>query len=432
MFAKLPVDVLFERVVDRGLCTRCGTCAGACPADNIWIGDPLGTTLPRRGDHCTSCGLCLQACPGEEVDFITLESSLFDRENHHPFLGIIRGAYLSYATDEQIRRKGASGGVATALQIFLMKEKEIDGSILYGTHNSEPWRGEGMITLTEDEIKSSAQSRYHLSPMNSVLSKLAEREGRYALVGLPCHIHGLRKLQQSGWKSRAEIRPVIGIYCGNNLYYQATRMILKKLGIENLNDIVSLNYREGDWPGNFSVTCRDGITRSIPKHDFNQVIPFYINHRCLTCIDLTNELADISIGDGWAKEGESSEGWSLILTRSKLGESIVRRAAAEEAIELEEISRDEAVAMHSHAFDLKKIGAPIRLDLWKKLGKAVPGYKTVYPSRKFSRKMIEFLVSLQFIICSSPPGRALFRILPLGSVGLFFRFIRKLWIRISK
>ncbi len=50
MFAKLPIEILFERVVDKGLCTRCGTCAGVCPEDNISIADPFGDCLPVYGD----------------------------------------------------------------------------------------------------------------------------------------------------------------------------------------------------------------------------------------------------------------------------------------------------------------------------------------------------------------------------------------------
>lgn len=432
MSAQLPVDILFRRVVDRGLCTRCGTCAGVCPSGNIKITDPLGSSLPRRENQCIACGLCLQSCPGERVDFIDLKTSLFGQRASNPFMGVTRGAYLSCAVDPDIRNAGASGGVVTALQLFLMRKNEINGSILYGPSSSQPWRGEGKIARTEEEIKNSGQSRYHLSPMNSVLSKLRNKEGTFALVGLPCHVHGLRKLQRSGWNSRAVISPVIGIYCGNNLYYEATRVMLRKMGVEKLDDIVSLHYREGEWPGNFTVTDKKGVTRSISKFDFNQLIPFYINHRCLTCVDLTNELADISIGDGWAKEGDWQGGWSLILTRSELGEEIVKRAAGDGVIELEPVSREEAVAMHSHGFDLKKIGAPIRLNLWRKFGRAVPEYRTEYPPSRFYRRIAEVFISVQFIACSSEAGRMMLRILPLKALGSFFRFLRRFWIKISK
>ncbi|MDZ7859565.1 MAG: Coenzyme F420 hydrogenase/dehydrogenase, beta subunit C-terminal domain [Candidatus Krumholzibacteriota bacterium] len=432
MSAKLPVDILFDNVINKGLCTRCGTCAGVCPTDNIHIGDPVGSSLPVHDDNCSSCGLCLSSCPGERVKFKPLERSLFQDQISHPLLGVTKNIYLSHAVDPEIRRAGASGGLATALQLYLFRRKLIVGSVLYTRHRSEPWRGEGRVIEDEVGIKEASQSRYHLSPMNTILGDLKNREGKYAYVGLPCHVHGLRKLEKTGWKANAEINPVIGIYCGNNLYFEATRVILRKLGVKSLGDVASLSYREGSWPGCFSVTDRSGQTKEISKLDFNQTIPFYINHRCLTCIDLTNELSDISVGDGWAKEEAAKEGWSVVLTRSETGDRIVKDAAAAGIIHIEEISAGDAVAMHSHAFDLKKKGAFIRLKLWKKWGIAVPRYDRAFSSQKLSRKIVEVLVSLQFLLCSSRGGRAVFNILPLAAMGKIFRSLRKLWMKISK
>lgn len=423
---------MFERVVYRNLCTRCGTCAGVCPTNNISIGAPLGSALPVKGDDCTACGNCLESCPGERVDFIPFENSLFPDQASHPLLGVTDKIYMAYARDPEIRRGGASGGVTTALQLYLLDNHIVEGSFLYGKKDDEPWLGGGLIAESREEIIAAAQSRYHLSPMNSALWRLEEKAGRYAYVGLPCQVHGFRKLIGTEWNTDAVISPVIGIYCGNNLYFEATRVMMKKLGVTSLDDVAALSYREGTWPGNFSVTTKSGTTRRISKLDFNQAIPFYINHRCLTCIDLTNELTDISVGDGWAKESEGEKGWSIVLARSETGDAIVRGAADAGAIHIEEITVEEAAAMHSHAFDLKKKGAFIRLRLWKKWRIAVPGYDRPIPRFTAGRNIAEVFVSLQFILCSSRVGRAIFGVLPLGALGAVFRSIRKIWMKQSK
>ncbi|MFO7915940.1 MAG: Coenzyme F420 hydrogenase/dehydrogenase, beta subunit C-terminal domain [Candidatus Krumholzibacteriales bacterium] len=432
MSAELPVDILFRRVIERGLCTRCGTCAGVCPTGNIYISDYLGNCLPARRDRCNSCGLCLKSCPGERVEFQPMESKLFGDRDSHPMLGVVRKAYLAYAAESDVRQEGASGGVATAIQLHLLREGEISGSLLYSPLENLPLRGQGALVEDESSIRASAQSRYHLSPMNTALAEISKRNGRYAFVGLPCHIHGLMKALDAGWSCRAEIDPVIGIYCGNNLFFEATGAMLRKLGVDDLGEVVSLSYREGDWPGNFAVTLKSEETLRIPKLDFNQAIPFYINHRCLTCIDLANELADISVGDGWAREEDSEKGWSIVLARSERGVEIVSAASNAGAIHLEEISMQDAADMHSHGFDLKKRGAFIRLKIWKGWGRAVPEYDREPPPVKTGRKIVELFVSLQFIICSSRPGRAAFRILPLKAAGVVFRALRKLWMKKSK
>ncbi len=430
MSAKLPVDILIETVVDQGLCTRCGTCVGACPVDNVDIADPLGACLPRAGDACTSCGLCLEGCPGAAVEFAPLERALFGETSPNRLLGVVRNAYLAHATDAGVRRSAASGGVVTAMLLDLLRRGESSGAVLFAPHPEEPWRAWGRVAATSDEIAAAAQSRYHLSPLNTALADLRGSGGACAYVGLPCQIHGLRKLQAAGWKRPGtELSPVIGIYCGNNLYYEATRVMLRKLGVKRPEDVARLAYREGVWRGSFAVRTAEGVTRSISKLDFNQVIPFYINRRCLFCIDLTNELADLSVGDGWAKEGRGEDGWSVVLVRTEAGAGAFDRARRAGVIEAEPIALDEAERMHSHAFDLKKTGSFLRLRLWRGWGCAVPRYDRPAPRVGASRLLFEIALSLQFAAASSRVGRAVFRALPAQALGRFFRLVRKRWMR---
>ncbi len=432
MSAPLPCEKLNEMVIRTGLCTRCGTCVGACPVGNLTIPDPTGSCLPVAGDTCTSCGLCLAGCPGKLVNFRPVERSLFGDAEPNRFLGVVRRAYIGYASDPVVRLAGASGGVVTSLLIGLLGEGRVRGAVLYARHDTEPWRGWGRIARTDGEIRDAAQSRYHLSPMNTVLGEIVDEEGPFAYAGLPCHVHGLRKLEGAGWDGNSKIGPVIGVYCGNNLYFEATRVMLRKLGVSRLSDVESLSYREGIWPGSFMVRTKDGSVRSISKLDFNQTIPFYVNHRCLTCIDLTNELADVSVGDGWAKDWSTAGGWSVILTRSEAGEEILERARGSGMLYIEDITIEQAEQMHSHAFDLKKAGAFIRLGLWKKWGYPVPRYDRESPTATRGRKLTELIVSMQFIILSSRPGRLVFGILPAGALGAFFRGLRKMWIALTR
>ncbi|MBN1884647.1 MAG: Coenzyme F420 hydrogenase/dehydrogenase, beta subunit C-terminal domain [Candidatus Krumholzibacteriota bacterium] len=429
MSARRPCDILLETIVERGLCTRCGTCVGACPTGNLSIADPTGRCLPVAGDDCTSCGSCLAGCPGGEVDFGPLEESLFGERARNELLGVVRTAWLAHAVDPSVRRGGASGGVITALLLRLVESKETAGAVVFGDAAGEPWRGEGAIARTREDILAASQSRYHLSPLNTVLSGLRGRAGRYAYVGLPCHVHGLRKLESAGWSAGFEIAPVIGVYCGNNLYYEATRAMLGKLGIKRVEDIERLRYREGPWPGFFHVRTRDGRTASMSKLDFNQAIPFWVNRRCLFCIDLTNELADLSVGDGWAREGRGEEGWSILLARTVAGERIVEAATASGAIVCEEITVGDAERMHSHGFDLKKRGAFLRLRLWRGWGVKTPRYDRAAPHASIRRRAGEVAVSLQFLILATKPARALFRLLPAGALGGAFRLARRLWMR---
>jgi coenzyme F420 hydrogenase subunit beta len=428
MSAISPVDTLIETVIETGLCTRCGTCVGACPSGNLRIDDPSGSCLPEDHGRCTSCGLCLAACPGASVDFAPLEKSLFGDAVSGRLLGVVRGAWLAHAAEAGTRQAGSSGGVVTAMLLDLLARGETNGALIFGPHEKEPWRGWGRVASKASDIAEAAQSRYHLSPQNTVLAELGALHGNYAYVGLPCQIHGLRKLEAAGWRPSVRISPVIGIYCGNNLYFDATRAILKKLGIGRTADLAALSYREGAWPGSFTARTVDGRVRSISKLDFNQVIPFYVNRRCLFCVDLASELADLSVGDGWAMEGRDG-GWSVVLVRTEYGERIFNRAVVEGSIVAERITIGDAERMHSHAFDLKKTGAFLRLGLWRGWGSAVPRYDRSTPRAGLARRMLEVPVSLQFALASSRLGRALFAVLPARPIGRLFRLVRTLWMR---
>lgn len=432
MSAPLPCEILIETVVEAGLCARCGTCVGACPAGNLSITDPTGSCLPEAGDRCISCGTCLDACPGGAVQFRPHEQDISGDGIYSPLLGVVRSSYLAHAVDTGIRGAGSSGGVVTALLLNLVGCGEVDGALLFAKDEKEPLRGWGRIVDDEKGIRGAAQSRYHLSPMNTALEEINQREGMFAYVGLPCHVHGLRKLESAGWSPRGSIDPVIGIYCGNNLYFEATRAMLAKLGVRHLDNVASLSYREGHWPGFFSVKTKDGRIRRISKLGFNQAITFYVNRRCLFCIDLTNELADISIGDGWGKEGSNDGGWAVVLVRTERGERLLRGALESKAVHTEEISIAEAEKMHAHGFDLKKKGAFIRLKLWKKFGVPVPSYDRDFPAVSAARKVWELVVSLQFLICSTRFGRFVFGLLPAGLLGSLFRGLRRIWIDITR
>lgn len=109
---KESFNELENGIIQRGLCTVCGTCAGVCPAGAIdWV-ELDGELQPQLTGTCTSCGICTAACPGADVDLPALERFVFGRERPEliPDLGFYREARVAWSTDLSIRKQGASGG----------------------------------------------------------------------------------------------------------------------------------------------------------------------------------------------------------------------------------------------------------------------------------------------------------------------------------
>ncbi|MHB1415622.1 MAG: 4Fe-4S dicluster domain-containing protein [Chloroflexota bacterium] len=55
-------------VVDRGLCTGCGTCVDVCPLDNLRLDDE-GCACDRY-DECWYCNACEVDCPEGAIKLV--------------------------------------------------------------------------------------------------------------------------------------------------------------------------------------------------------------------------------------------------------------------------------------------------------------------------------------------------------------------------
>ncbi|WP_228721501.1 coenzyme F420 hydrogenase/dehydrogenase beta subunit N-terminal domain-containing protein [Desulfosediminicola ganghwensis] len=178
---------------EKDLCTRCGTCVGVCPNGALSLDKDNYPEIDL--DNCVQCGLCAKVCAGGSVNFAELSEITFGhKEATIDFDSHFLQSTIGYATDEKLRTGGASGGVVSALLWNMQKEGTIDGCIVTRMSRENPCRGELYIAKGYDEIRQSQQSKYVVTPVNSLLAKLRNLTGRYAIVALPCQVHGLRLL----------------------------------------------------------------------------------------------------------------------------------------------------------------------------------------------------------------------------------------------
>ncbi|MBI3968430.1 MAG: Coenzyme F420 hydrogenase/dehydrogenase, beta subunit C-terminal domain [Chloroflexi bacterium] len=421
-------------VIDADLCTRCGSCVGVCREGVLRFDDPLGVCLPASTDVCASCdGICYDGCSGREVSWPDLNAQVFGRQPESYLLGNYDGAYVGFATDVALRAGAASGGVVSAMSAYLLDAKLVDGVVTLVDDETVPYRAVPRIVTDRAGVVAAAQSRYSISPVNTILAELAQREGVFAYVGLPCQVHSLRKLQQLGHPAALKIKYVLGTYCGNVLHFDAVRSYLARSGIHDLSQVTSLKYRAGDWPGKLEIRLRDGRVFALEKFYANYLIPFYIMQRCLLCTDLANEFADVAVGDGWAPVYEErGKGWSIVLGRTPLGAELLKAMRAAGRLELHPIVEEAAVNMHSHGLDLKKRGAFLRIERRRRWGRPVPEYGYTLGPVPWRRRALETALGIVFQACSLPVSRWLINRVPLPLIGRAFKLARRVWIRSTK
>lgn len=382
-----------EHVLENGNCHQCGVCVGVCPTDAITI-----EQHPRKGmfpvfhrSLCTDCDLCHIACPGEAFDWNGLQQDTFGEVPADKDLGYVREYLSGYAKTPDIRKSGASGGIVSAILISLLEKGEIDGAVVVKMDEKHPLQPKVYIARTREEILEAQQSKYLPVPTGEIIKEVMKKEGRYALVGLPCHIHGVRLAQQKMPRVRKRIVLQIGLICGFHPSFTNTTYLIRRAGVKNFDEIREIRYRDDTWPGGFNVIKKDGTNNIIhPVQEFFWAHAVFERGRCATCTDAVAEFADIVCGDEWRGDGlereDYKEGWSYILTRTEYGEKVVRDLFEEDVLHVEPVKRNVVKLGMLPTINLKKKLAYAYIKLRKVLGLAVPDYHTLKPHNKLKIK----------------------------------------------
>lgn len=371
-----------QGVYNAGLCTQCGTCAAICPQSAIlmrWDGQS-GYDLSVDEKLCDDCGLCYEVCPGHTVDFKQLSERFLGEGIDNWRIGRYLSCHVGHATQEKIRWSAASGGIVTALLVAALRKGEIDGAVVTRMNPDSPLEPLTFLAKTEEELFEARGSKYCPVAANLSLREVLATEGRYALVGLPCHIQGLRKAQIRNRKLREKVPICISIFCGLNMSPMGTQVMLRRYGI-SATDISQIKYRGDGWPGGLQVELQDRQTYTTPyRQYFDNHFMCYEMHRCNLCTDAFGELADISCGDAWLPEymGSDDQGMSVVVVRSERGREFLSSVGAGVLV-LNSLSIDKAVQSQRLALVWKKEWMTAKIVLNKLIGREVPTYESDLP-----------------------------------------------------
>lgn len=328
-------------IIERELCTGCGTCISLCPkgALKIEINEKKGVYIPVLDkDKCNNCGLCFKVCPGYDVKFRYLNLEIFKNIPREILVGNYVDCYIGSSTDYTIRYNSSSGGLITQLLLFALEENIIDGALVTKMKKSNPLETEPFIARTKKDILEASKSKYCPVALNISIKEILDSDPneRFAVVGLPCHIHGIRKAQQINKILKSKIKFCIGIFCNHAPNIWASRTLLRKLKVKE-RDVIKLDYRGKGWPGALRITKK---SNSISLNDGWGFIGCYLftPTRCLLCSDAVCELADLSFGDAWLPELSADKvGTSIMISRTNEMGKLLQNMKNMNKIYLEEI-----------------------------------------------------------------------------------------------
>jgi len=429
-----------ETIVKKGLCLRCGTCVGICPKDAIVLNKKYYPYFPDY-EICNDCGLCLKVCPGIEVNFPEIVKQTFGEIDYDFYAnGFFTNLYIGKTTDENILIKASSGGVITQILDFLINENIIQGAIVTISDPKKPWKAKPILAKTSEEILESAQSKYSVSPVNFLLKEIENFEGKIAYVGLPCHIHGLKKAFSSKRNIKNKIYLIIGLLCSTNVTEVATKDMLWASKI-NERDVKKIEFRKGEWPGKTEVTLKNGSQKELHHLSHKEGAYVFLSRlypcsRCLYCIDASNEFADISVGDPWIKDKKGNYkytgGWSLVIERTNKGKEVISHINSKNKLLLKQIPKNELLESNkSVVYTKKKINFK-RIERERKGDKIIPNYHLKIPDFKTNDLVREKFYESTLIFRKNRFFQKLIVKLLVSRFGLILIYIKRLIRKLMK
>jgi dihydroorotate dehydrogenase electron transfer subunit len=170
------------------------------------------------------------------------------------------------------------------------------------------------------------------SPTLSLIGEAINKEySDIAVVGTPCQIHALRKIQNHPWfdfEAYDLISLTIGTFCFGTFHNKQLNECFSENGI-NPSEIVKIKTDNEKFK--MIITTKSG-KKKIP---LNYLYEKAIRNACFSCSDYTSEFADISVGNIG-----SEDGYRTIIVRTKKGKKLINSAIENKMLEMKPLTKD--------------------------------------------------------------------------------------------
>ncbi len=344
---------LYEEIIQTGKCVYCGACGAFCT--NILYDKEK--EIPIEDGSCkdmNTCkdgyGLCYNLCPKTETETITL--SLLDNwvfgKKHDKILGHYLDIVSVKLTDKARKRIPTNAGPLTGLLWIAMENNLIDSSII--TDKDDNFRPFPIIAQNSQDIIKGAGYKPSQGPILSLLGDAINKERTdIAVVGTPCQIQALRKLQNHpafDYEAYDLVSLAIGTFCFGTYYNQLLEMVFSEFGIKS-SEIDKIDIDNDNF--NMKIICNSTV-KEIP---LNNLYEKAIRKACFSCSDYTASFADLSIG----KYG-SKDGWNTLIVRTERGKQVYELAIEQgfiETVPLEHNMKEIILDLTRNKTDIVKI-----------------------------------------------------------------------------
>jgi coenzyme F420 hydrogenase subunit beta len=320
-------------IVDANLCCLCGACKAVCPMEAITIAEDKPIVDEEK---CIHCGLCNYHCPRTALPLNLLKTYVsgpqasFYQDLMEQAYGPFKIIKSASTQNDKIKAVCQDGGMVTTFLQYLFEKNEIDGAIVV-KRKPNSWDTEQVIITNFDDIFETAGTKYAVSPNFLAFDKAREAGcKKLAFVGTPCQVQAMRKYQvysnlfEEIW---GNIEYIIGIFCMETFQYENVIKIAQDFCNTPITNVSKMDINKGK----FFVYDLEKNPIEVPIKEVTSLA----RHACHYCVDLTNELADISCGSIG-----SGPGWSTVVVRSEKGEKLYNAALKNKYFQVRDVPAD--------------------------------------------------------------------------------------------
>ncbi len=327
-------------VIENRMCIGCGACVHADQSLRL-VFDERGQMYAPSGPGTADAAA---VCPAVQVDFDFLQRRVFGDAPRTP-LGVVAQVLLAQSTDEGRNLRASSGGLIKEMLRSLLARDDVDGAIALaqvGGLHFEP-----ILIRTAEEVDQLPGSIYHALPFDGALRLLRENAGRFVLVAIPCQLEGIYSYIHQLEPALAErIHSTIGLLCGWQYTHHALRAIctFKNIDFEHIEEIA---FRGGGPVGKLRMRTPQGEFEIHRRVDLAYQVAFdrsFNTPRCHLCINHSNFLADVVIGDAWLPSTvHTKAGISLLICRTPASVSLIQQLRDEGRIVTADVTMNEVI-----------------------------------------------------------------------------------------
>jgi len=340
-------------IIKNDLCLGCGLCEavsqGKCRMHlnrkGFYEPEITGTELDDK---------ISRVCPG-----ITIQNRNYGK--HLSIWGNVLQVSNAWAADDNIRRQSSSGGVTSALAVYLLESRQVDGVLHVGVQEGTYLYNKLYVSRNRNDVLARNASRYAPAEVfNHIIDIfVADQQETFAFIGKPCDIAAMQNFIAAYPEYKHKVKYYLAIFCAGMPSYKATEKALATFNKKEKPR--SLRYRGDGWPGYFTATYQDGTScRMTYNESWGKILGRDLGFRCKICPDGIGLLADIASGDSWnTKDGypdfTEADGKNFCFIRTDKGLKLFKEAEEKGYIVTESLNVNEIQYMQRYQYDRRHL-----------------------------------------------------------------------------